>query len=137
MRDDAEASGDDLERLLQAIAERAESQGGDVAELSREWRAGVFDQLRLTEESRTKVIQAVRELLSEFPMGRENPGQEDTSGPGDERTQPVTTDLIQNPNGLAQYQSLAMLAALIRWFSRESGRTEAELLDELAASYGH
>jgi len=137
MRDDAETSGDDLERLLQAIAERAESQGGDVAELSREWRAGVFDQLRLTEESRTKVIQAVRELLSEFPMGRENPGQEDTSGPSDERTQPVTTDLIQNPNGLAQYQSLAMLAALIRWFSRESGRTEAELLDELAASYGH
>jgi hypothetical protein len=134
MRDGAETSGDDVERLLQALDERAETYGGVVAELSRDWRARVSDQLRVTEESGTKIIQAVRELLSAFPL-RENPGQDDTTGPGDQRTQPITTDLIQNPTGLAQYQSLAMLAALIRWFSRESGRTEAELLEELAANY--
>jgi hypothetical protein len=39
---------------------------------------------------------------------------------------------MQEPSGIVQYQSLALLAATIRWASHETGRNEFEILDELA-----
>jgi hypothetical protein len=149
MHDDAGTSGDDLERLLQAVQDKAEALGGDQAGLAREWRGRVTDQQRAAEESRTKIIQAVRELLSSFPMPTDSEGRPDTlsisweqarthaaatSESGGQRTRPVLSDLTDGPNGLTQLQSLQMLAAVIRAFSQESGRPEAEILQKLEAS---
>jgi hypothetical protein len=45
----------------------------------------------------------------------------------------VGHDSDRNP--LSQYQSLALLAATIRWLSTESGRSETEILEVLAANF--
>ena len=39
------------------------------------------------------------------------------------------------PTEEAQYQSLALLAATIRWASAETGRDELAVLEELAKNY--
>ncbi len=36
---------------------------------------------------------------------------------------------------MAMYQSLALLAATIRWAAHETGRDEQEILDELGKNY--
>jgi hypothetical protein len=151
MDDDAGTSGDDdLEGLFQAVQDRAESLGGDQAELAREWRTQVADQQRAAEESWAKIIQAVRELLARSAMprraratgtppasARTRPGQARTTPEsGHQRTAGVLSDLTDSPNGLTQLQSLLMLAAVIRAFSQESGHPEAEILAELAADQG-
>jgi hypothetical protein len=149
MTGDAGTSGEDLDGLLQAIQDRAETLGGDQAELAREWRRRVTDEQDAAGESWTKIIQGVRELLSSVPMPTGNAGLQATIGitweqadalaaatpeSGDQRTQPVLRDLIDGPTGLTQLQSLAMVAGLVRALSNESGRSENQILEELAAS---
>jgi hypothetical protein len=149
MHGDAGTSGDDLERLLQAIQDRAEAHAGDQAELAREWRRRVTDQQNAGEESWTKIIQAVRELLSSAPTPDESESQQHTLSiiweqaqsravatpeSGDQRTRPVLWDLIDEPNGLTQLQSLSMLAGVVRALSQETGRPEAVILEELTAA---
>jgi hypothetical protein len=148
MHGDAGASGDDLENLLQAIEDRAEALGGDQAELAQEWRRRVGDQQNAAERSVTKIIQAVRELLSSVPVPTEGASLRRTlsinweqaqsraaalTESGDQRTRPVLVELTDGPNGLTQLQSLQMVAALVRALSKESGRPEAEILEELTA----
>jgi hypothetical protein len=148
MRGDAGTSGDDLERLLQAIQDRAETDGADQAELVRDWRRRVTDQQSASEESWAKVIQAVAELLSSVPLPAERQSLQDSlsvnweqaqslaaaSESASQRARPVLWDLTDGPNGLAQLQSLSMLAGIVRAFSQVSGRPEAEILEELRAS---
>jgi hypothetical protein len=43
--------------------------------------------------------------------------------------------LTSSPDPMVQYTSIALTAATIRWTSHETGRSEEEILDELAASY--
>lgn len=146
MRDDAGTSGDDMERLLQAVEDRAEQLGGSHAELAREWQRRVTDQQREAEESFAKIIQAIRELLSS-PMPADSEGHRDTLSINWEQSQspagvtseahdqkPILRELIDRPDGLTQLQSLQILAAVIRAFSQESGRPETEILEELAAN---
>jgi HEAT repeat protein len=149
MHGDAGTSGDDLDGLVHAIQDRAESLGGDQAELAREWRRRVTDQQNAGEESWTKIIQAVRELLSFIPMPAVNESPLATisinweqaqssavaaSESGDQRTRPVLRELTDGPNGLTQLQSLLMVAGLVRALSQESGRQEEEIIEELAAN---
>jgi len=74
------------------------------------------------------VLQAVRELLTAFPM----PGTGDPSKPPEGS---ALSQLMQEPTAMTQYQSLAMLAAIIRWAAHETARTEEELVDELSKNY--
>jgi hypothetical protein len=149
MRGDAGTSGDDLESLLQAIQDRAETDGADQAELVRDWRRRVTDQQNASEESWAKIIQAVAELLSSVPLPAERRSLQDSlsvnweqaqslaaaiSESGNQRARPVLWDLTDGPNGLAQLQSLSMLAGIVRAFSQVSGRPEAEILEELRVS---
>jgi hypothetical protein len=78
-----------------------------------------------------KVIQAVRELVTSFT----GPDADAAPALGEDGNLPTLGELTQNPNGFAQYQSIAMLAATVRWFSAESGRSEAEILEGLASNY--
>ena len=73
------------------------------------------------------IIQAVRELLGTF--------QTNSTGIQSPVEMPTVTQLTQAPTAMAQYQSLALLAATIRWAAHETGRGEEELLDELAKNY--
>ena len=137
MKDDAGASGYDLERLFQAVQDDSKTYGDDLRELAREWRKAVSDVQRLNDDVGAKVIEAVRELLSFSWIPGESAHQEDATESGEQKTQPAVMDLIQSPNGMTQYQSLAMIAGLVRWASRETGRSEAEVLEEIAALCRH
>lgn len=79
-----------------------------------------------------KVIEAVRELVTSCT----GPGTDTAPPPGEHGSLPTLSELTQNPNGVAQYQSIAMLAATVRWFSAETRRSEAEILEGLASNYG-
>jgi hypothetical protein len=84
--------------------------------------------------SEMKVVAALRELLSCVPVPGEDAGRGDTAASGGPGALPAVTDLVQNPDRLAQYQSLALLAGVVMALSRESGRREAEILDELTTA---
>jgi hypothetical protein len=61
------------------------------------------------------VVEAVRELLANnFPR---------------------VTELTSTPTPMSQYAAVALIAATIRWASHETGRSETEILNELAANY--
>jgi hypothetical protein len=137
MKDEAGASGYDLERLLQTVQDQIEACGDDLGELAREWRRGVSRAQRLNDDIGIKIIEAVRELLSSFPIPAENTGHGHTTGSIEREKEPMAMDLIRRPDGMAQYQSLAMLAGMVRWASRETGRSEAEILEAMAANYRH
>jgi hypothetical protein len=109
------------------VQDEAETHGSDLQGLAREWRKAVSDAVRLNDDIGLKVIEAVQELLSSFPIPSESAGQDDTRSMV-QKAQPAVLDLIQSPSGMAQYQSLAMLAGIVRWASRETGRPEAEVL---------
>ena len=83
----------------------------------------------------TKVITAVREILTSISMPGEGRGPTSTTTPGNVKAFATVGELTQNPDGMTQYQSLALLAAIVRWFSRESGRSEEEILEGMAANY--
>ena len=61
------------------------------------------------------VIEAVRELLANN-LAR-------------------VTELTASPTPLFQYTAVALVAATIRWASHETGRSEDEILNELASNY--
>jgi hypothetical protein len=114
-----------------------ETPADDLKGLLTEWAGAVSEVTRVTADTGTKVIEAVRELLTAFPMPSESPGPTQNTASGDQRSLSTAAELTQSPSGLSQYQSLAMLAGIVRWFSRESGRSEAEILDGLAANFRH
>jgi hypothetical protein len=80
-------------------------------------------------EAGSVVLQAVRELLATFPM----PGAEPSPGPPSEGS--YLGQVIQESSPATMYQSLAILAATIRWAAHETSRTEEEILDELGKNY--
>jgi hypothetical protein len=45
------------------------------------------------------------------------------------------TELTSAPTPISQYTAVALVAATIRWASHETGRSENEILSELAANY--
>jgi len=45
------------------------------------------------------------------------------------------TELTSSPTPMSQYTAIALIAATIRWASHETGRSEDEILSELAANY--
>jgi hypothetical protein len=45
------------------------------------------------------------------------------------------TELAQAAPGMSLYIALTLAAATIRWASHETGRSETEILDEIAANY--
>jgi len=103
----------------------------DAAAKSMQWRAAASE----AADTGTKVIEAVRELLTAFPMPGESRHTTPTRVTRDEGSPSAMVELTQNPSGMSQYQSLAMMAGLVRWFSRESGHSEAEILEALEANY--
>ena len=97
-----------------------------------QWRAAASE----VADTGTKLIEAVRELLLlSSSESRESPGPTQTRATGDEASPSAMEELMQNPSGMSQYQSLAMMAGLVRWFSHESGRSEGEILEALEANY--
>jgi len=78
-------------------------------------------------ETGASIVRAVRDLLSTFsrPAGS-------TGTPAES---PTLSQLITEPTSMAMYQSLALLAATIRWAARETGRDEQDILDELSKNY--
>jgi len=82
-------------------------------------------------DSGMKVIEAVRELLSTF--GPDSVIQ--FSNPDGRLALPTVIELVQTPSGVTQYQSLALLAATIRWAATETGRDESTVLEELTNNY--
>lgn len=117
-----------------AVQNDAETPGDDhLHGLVRAWRRIVPAVVGVSDAG-TKVIEAVRELLSLLAALGESPGQQEATTPGDGGTRSMMLDLTQRPDGPAQYQSLAMLAGLVVWFSQESGRSEREILDALATN---
>jgi hypothetical protein len=79
----------------------------------------------------SNIVQAVREMLNTFPDPAEA-GRPSAGVPSESST---LNQLIQEPTALAMYQSLAMLAATIRWAAHETGRDEQEVLNELGKNY--
>lgn len=78
------------------------------------------------------VLQAVRELLTAFPKpGAPVQAPDGPLGP----SLPTLSQVMQAPTGMTQYQSLAMLAATIRWVAHETSLTEEAVLDELGKNY--
>ena len=61
-------------------------------------------------------------------------GRQDAAAPGGTGVLPAVTTLVRDPAVLALSQSVALLAGVVTGLSRESGRPEAEILNELAAS---
>jgi hypothetical protein len=78
-----------------------------------------------------KVVEAVRELLLTFRVADSVIGPSNSSG---ETPSSTVKELLESPTGSAQYSSLSLLAATIRWASSETGRDELEILEELAKS---
>lgn len=115
MQDDDETPGDEHKDALMRYSES----------LSKSIRAQAG--------TTTKIIEVVRELLAAFPVETEGPGPAQNTALGDHSWLLAFGELAQKPTGLSQMQSLSMLAAVIRWFSIESGRSEAEILERLAA----
>jgi hypothetical protein len=95
------------------------------------------DAQRVTDDAGTKVIKAVKELLTSFPTPGNEAGRQEGAPSSDRSTLSAITEMMQSPNDMVQYQSLAMLAATVRWFGRETGRSEDEILEGLAANYRH
>jgi hypothetical protein len=108
VRNDAGAAGDD-----------------ELRALAREWRRAVAGATDADDDSAAVVIVAVRDLASLSTVLAESAGRDGMP------LSMVTRDLLRGP---ARYQALAMLAGAVWWFSRECGRPEAEVLDELAAA---
>jgi len=106
----------------------------DLRALVREWRRAVPEAVDASDDSAALAIAAVRELASLFSALDEGAGKHGTTAPGGREVLSVAIDLIRRPAGLARYQALAMLAGAVLWFSRESGRPEAEVLDEMAGA---
>jgi hypothetical protein len=73
-----------------------------------------------------EVIEATRELLAAFPT----PG-----GMLSASSTPTLVRLMKAPTAMTQYQSIAMLAAVVRLAASQSGQSEGQLLDGLAANY--
>jgi hypothetical protein len=78
-----------------------------------------------------EIVQAVRELLATFPLPA-GTGEPPIGKPG---TYPTLVQLTQEPTARVMYQSLAMIAATIRWAAHETGRDEQEVLDELGKKF--
>jgi hypothetical protein len=114
MQDDGATPADDLEALLTKYTE------------------AISESTRVKADTGIKIIAAIRELLA-FSPGDERPGSAQSTVPDNRRLPSTFAELTQNPSGLSQLLSLSMLAAIVRWFSSESGRSEAEILEELAA----
>ena len=45
------------------------------------------------------------------------------------------TELTSSPTPMSQYTAIALVAATVRWASHETGRSEDEILNELATNY--
>jgi hypothetical protein len=143
MRDEGGTARERLESLYQA---RARQRGTGLSDFERQ----SLDQLRAAEETWGKIIEAVQELLSLPPVLGGDADQQETlaarlaqahAGTGDAAESigqgiwPSASELIGSPTGLAQYQSLVMLTGVVAWFSKESGRSEAEILDRLRLDF--
>jgi len=113
VQDDDETPADDQEALLTKYLE------------------ALSETIRVPADSATKIVEAVRELLAAFPMEGGSPGPAQDTALGAQRSLPAFSELTRNPSGLSQLQSLSMLAAVVRWFSSESGLSEAEILERL------
>jgi hypothetical protein len=132
MNDAQGSHADDFETLLDQVQGRLEALGGDPGPV-RDWRARVAEQQRADQETRTKIIRAVGELLAAFPGPAGGDDRQKAPATGREAHR-YLTELTGAPSSETQLVSLLMLAAVTRLLSHESGRSEAAILDELAAS---
>jgi hypothetical protein len=110
----------------------------ELAALTEEYERAAETARQAQSEPARAVIASVRELLESFgasaaisniELPRSDGGN--TGGP----YLPTFTGLVREPTALSQYQALAMLAACIRGWSQETGRSESEILDDLASNY--
>jgi hypothetical protein len=54
---------------------------------------------------------------------------------GDQGDAELVGRFVEEASGLVVYQLLALAATTIRWASLKTGRSETEILDELAENY--
>lgn len=116
MQDDEQVPVDDLEHALSRYTQ-------SLAKL-----------IRVQTDTGTKIVEAVREFLHAIPVGGEDLDKEQIITPAGPTAAFALGRLVDNSaelGQLGQLQSLQMLAAVIRWFSIESGRSEAEILERL------
>jgi len=91
------------------------------------WRMTMGD----IEATGANIVQAVREMMRTFPQ----PAGAGAAPAGRPEESPALNQLTQEPTPTAIYQSVALLAATIRWAAHETGRDEQEILDELGRNY--
>jgi len=107
------------------------------ASLAR-YTASAAEWARVQAESGPSIIAAVRDYLAALPVEGESLDRAQSTGPDDQGALVALGNLAERSRGLgelAQIQSLALLAAVVRWFSSESGRSEAEILDTLESPF--
>ncbi|MGO9874617.1 MAG: hypothetical protein ACLPVY_12550, partial [Acidimicrobiia bacterium] len=74
-----------------------------------------------------KCVEAIRALLTTFA--------ESDTPPGERNGGVDVGSFVQEADPMSVYQLVALNAAMIRWASAALGRSESEILDELAANF--
>jgi hypothetical protein len=128
----------DADHILSAVQDDNETPADDLETALAKYTESVSKLIRTQTDTATKIIEAVREYLAALPREEESPGLAQNTAPSDERMLLALGKLIENSSGLGplgQMQSLNMLAVLVLWLSNESGRSEAEILEQLGAIF--
>jgi hypothetical protein len=81
---------------------------------------------------RRDVVEGVRALIETFGGDENLAALEGSSS----RLQDSLRKIQENPQPYATYIVIAFAAVTIRWAAHEFGRTELEIVDELARSFG-
>jgi hypothetical protein len=112
--------------------------GDELGAALRKYTKSVSELIQTHSDAATTVIDVVREYLQTLPRKRDDPDSRQNAVSDDERTLLVHAKLAQDVNSLGplgQMQSLSMLAAAVIWLSAETGRSETEILDQLAETF--
>lgn len=128
----------DAGHTLSAVQDDNETPADDLETALAKYMESVSKLFRTQTDTATKIIEAVREYLAALPREEESPGPAQNTAPSDERMLLAWGKLVENSSGLGplgQMQSLNMLAVLVLWLSNESGRSEAEILEQLGTIF--